>query len=88
MTLVSFVAILFVIFLGTLLAFSCYLESLNYLRANETSLLSCAEPLSAAILAVLWLNVPFGLSEWGGAVCIMTTIVLLSLGKASQATNM
>jgi drug/metabolite transporter (DMT)-like permease len=56
MTLVSFVAILFVLFFGTLPAFSYYLESLNYLKANETSLLSCAEPLSAAILAVLWLK--------------------------------
>lgn len=74
----SIMAIIFVIIFGTLLAFVCYLESLKYLKATETSLLACAEPLSAAFLAVLWLKVPFGLSEWVGAFCIMATIVILS----------
>ncbi|WP_219620982.1 DMT family transporter [Bacillus sp. V3-13] len=74
-------AILFVILFGTLIAFFCYLESLKYLQPSETSLLACAEPLSAAILAVLWLNTPFGLAEWGGAACIIITVILLSRAK-------
>lgn len=74
----SIVALLFVIVFGTIVAFYSYLESLKYLKPTETSLLACAEPLSAAILAVLWLNVMFGLSEWIGAFCIIATIVILS----------
>ncbi|RXJ04282.1 EamA family transporter [Anaerobacillus alkaliphilus] len=74
----SITAISFVIVFGTLLAFLCYLESLKYLKATEASLLACTEPLSAALLAVLWLNVPFGFSEWLGAFCIIATIVILS----------
>ncbi|PLR81938.1 DMT family transporter [Bacillus sp. V33-4] len=74
-------AILFVILFGTLIAFFCYLESLKYLQPSETSLLACAEPLSAALLAVIWLNTPFGLAEWGGAVCIIITVILLSSAK-------
>jgi drug/metabolite transporter (DMT)-like permease len=80
----SIVAILFVIIFGTLLAFICYLESLKYLNATETSLLACAEPLSAAILSVIWLQVSFGVSEWTGAFCIISTIVILSRVKEKK----
>lgn len=80
----SIVAISFVIIFGTLLAFVCYLESLKYLKATETSLLACAEPLSAAFLAVIWLKVPFGVSEWAGAFCIIATIVILSRVKEEK----
>jgi drug/metabolite transporter (DMT)-like permease len=71
-------AVLFVVLFGTLLAFYCYLESLNYIRASETSLLACAEPLSAAFLSVIWLHVPFGINQWIGTLCIISTIVILS----------
>lgn len=82
-TLSSTLAIVFVILFGTLIAFFCYLESLKHLEAAETSLLSCAEPLSAAFLAVIWLKVPFNIYEWIGAFFILTTILLLSLKRRS-----
>lgn len=81
MSLTTVLAIIFVVVFGTLLAFLCYLESLKYLEATETSLLACAEPLSAAVLSVLWLKVPFGISEWIGAFLILATIVILSRVK-------
>ena len=62
--------VLFVILFGTLIPFFLYLESLRYIRPTETSLLASAEPLTAAVAAVLWLKVPFGLPEWVGALCI------------------
>ncbi|WML44435.1 EamA family transporter [Neobacillus sp. PS3-40] len=77
----SLFAVLFVVIFGTLIAFFCYLESTKYIRASETSLLACAEPLSAAFLAVVWLHVPFGLGEWIGTLCIILTIFLLSAVK-------
>ncbi|EOR24035.1 hypothetical protein A499_09509 [Niallia nealsonii AAU1] len=80
----SILAIVFVILIGTLVAFFCYLESLKHLEAAETSLLSCAEPLSAAFLAVIWLKVPFSIYEWIGAFFILTTILLLSLKQKSS----
>lgn len=84
---ISLLAVSFVIIFGTLIAFFCYLESLKYLKATETSLLACAEPLSAALLAVLWLNVPFGITEWLGALCIITTIVILSKVKELKPSS-
>jgi len=77
----SVVAVIFVVLFGTLIAFCCYLESLKYIQPTETSVLSCVEPLSAAFLSIYWLNVPFGVPEWLGTVCIIGTIIILSRVK-------
>ncbi|RHW37444.1 EamA family transporter [Lysinibacillus yapensis] len=71
-------AFLFIVICGTVLAFYCYLESLKYLSASETSLLACAEPLSAAMTSVLFLGVSFGWFDWIGTALILFTIVLLA----------
>lgn len=71
-------AFLFVVVCGTVLAFYSYLESLKYLSASETSLLACAEPLSAALTSVLFLGVAFGWMDWLGSGFILLTIVVLS----------
>lgn len=80
----SIFAVVFVVLFGTLIAFSCYMESLKYIKPTETSILSSFEPLSAAFLSVLWLHVPFGLPEWTGIVCIITTVIILSKVKAEK----
>jgi drug/metabolite transporter (DMT)-like permease len=74
----SFTAVVFVVIFGTLLAFLFYMESMKYIKASEASLLACAEPLSAAFLAVAWLHVPFSAVEWMGALSIIATIFILS----------
>ncbi|WP_044639859.1 EamA family transporter [Risungbinella massiliensis] len=78
---------LFVILFGTLIPFLLYLESLNHIQASETSLISCAEPLSAAIVAVIWLHVPFGIMEWIGATFIMGTILILAIQKEKETST-
>jgi len=83
----SIFAVLFVVLFGTLIAFCCYLESLKYIQPTETSVLSCVEPLSAAILSIYWLHVPFGLPEWSGTVCIIGTIIILSRVKNKKITQ-
>lgn len=80
----SFWAVLFVVLCGTLIAFFCFMESMKYIQATEASLLACAEPLSAALLAVIWLKVPFTLPEWIGAIAIVTTIFILATTKSEQ----
>ncbi|WP_144548006.1 DMT family transporter [Bacillus sp. X1(2014)] len=77
----SFIAVVFVIIFGTLIAFFCFMESLKFIRASEASLLACVEPLSAAFLAVAWLQVSFGPAEWIGSFLIITTIFILSGNK-------
>lgn len=78
----SWVTILFLAFIilfGTLLAFYLYVESLRYISPTETSLIAILEPLVAVLASVLWLRVPFGLFEGIGAVCILVTVVMLSI---------
>nr|WP_263326754.1 EamA family transporter [Neobacillus sp. Marseille-Q6967] len=77
----SFLGVTFVVLFGTLIAFLCYMESLKYIKPSEASLLACMEPLSAAILAVTWLQVPFSLAEWIGAIFVIATIFILSMVK-------
>ncbi|NKQ18655.1 DMT family transporter [Brevibacillus laterosporus] len=85
----SSLAVIFIVLFGTLIAFYCYLESLKYLSASETSLLACVEPVSAAVLSVIWLHVSFGFTDWVGTLCILVTIAILSLGgnKETVKTN-
>lgn len=68
----------FVIVFGTLIAFYCYLESLNYILPTEASILGAVEPLSAAFLSVIWLKVSFRLADFVGTACIISTIIILS----------
>lgn len=83
----SIFAVIFVVLFGTLIAFHCYLESLKYIKPTETSILSSVEPLSAAFLSVLWLQVPLGISQWLGTICIIVTIIILSCAKNKAILN-
>lgn len=80
----SILAVIFVVLFGTLIAFYCYLESLKYVQPTDASILSSAEPLSAALLSVLWLKVSLGMAEWIGTICIIVTIIMLSFVKTNK----
>ena len=82
----TLLAVVFIVLFGTLFAFYGYLVAVQKIGPETTSLLACAEPLSAAVVAVLWLKVPFGLLDWLGSACIMATIFLLS-HKAPSASS-
>ncbi|UOF02673.1 DMT family transporter [Bdellovibrio reynosensis] len=73
-----------IIIFGTTVAFYSYLLSIKIIGATKASLLACAEPLSAAIIAVIWLNVTFGLFDWIGTACILATIALLTKEEAKH----
>jgi len=74
----TYLFIAFILLFGSLAAFYLYLKAIRLIGPQFTSLLSCAEPLSAAVLAVLWLGVSFGPMDWLGTVLILTTIGLLA----------
>ena len=74
-------AIVFVVIFGTLIAFYCYLESLRYIKPEEASILACVEPLSAALLSIIFLSLKFSFVEWIGTLCIIITVSILSFNK-------
>ncbi len=78
-------AVGFVVIFGTLFAYCCYLGSLNYIQPTETSILGAFEPLSAAILSVIWLKNPFGIWDFIGTACIIITTVILAYSKKDDA---
>jgi drug/metabolite transporter (DMT)-like permease len=71
--------VVFIVILGTLVPFYAYLTAVKFIGGQKASLLASAEPLSATIMAVVWLNVPFTLIDWVGSICIISTVFLLSL---------
>lgn len=80
----TYVYVGFIIFFGTLVPFYAYLTAVKLIGAQKTSLLASAEPLSATIIAVLWLQVPFTSIDWIGSLCIVSTIFLLTIAKPSR----
>jgi drug/metabolite transporter (DMT)-like permease len=74
----------FIIFFGSLLAFCSFMVSVKIIGPTNASLLSCTEPLSSTVLAVLWLKVPFGIYDWLGTSFIIMTIVLLALNEKTK----
>ena len=83
----AIVFVAFILLFGTLLAFYLSLKALQMIGSQKSSLLTCAEPLSAAVLAVWWLGVSFGAMDWLGTVLILATIVLLSREQTPQTQS-
>lgn len=71
----------FIVIFGTLIPFYAYLRAVKLIGGQKASLLASAEPLSATVMAVLWLNVPFTLIDWIGSICIISTVFLLSFKR-------
>jgi drug/metabolite transporter (DMT)-like permease len=69
----------YIIIFGSLLAFYFFLTSVTIISPQTASLLCSVEPLSAALVAVIWLDVSFGKMDWIGTLFILITIALLTL---------
>ncbi|WP_336961708.1 DMT family transporter [Chryseobacterium contaminans] len=69
----------FIVIFGTLIAFYAYLSAVQIIGGQKTSLLASMEPLSATVLAVLWLNVSYSAVDWIGSIFIISTVFLLSI---------
>lgn len=74
----------FILVMGTLAAFYLFNKALRLVGAQTTILLTCAEPLSAAVLAVWWLGVSWGPMDWLGTLLILLTIVLLAKEETQE----
>ncbi|EIO3180261.1 EamA family transporter, partial [Salmonella enterica] len=49
------------------------------------SILSCAEPLSSALLSLLLLGISFTLPDWLGTLLILSSVILISLDSRRRA---
>jgi drug/metabolite transporter (DMT)-like permease len=69
----------------TSLTFSLYLKGAQMIGGPKASVLSCAEPLSSALLSVLLLGVSFAVPDWIGTLLILSSVVLISLDSRRHA---
>lgn len=70
-----------VIFFGTVVAFSLYMEGIRCVGPKKGSLFASIEPVSATVFSVVWMKVSFGVMDLLGFACILSTIFLLVIDK-------
>ena len=64
----------YIIIFGTMAAYLCYLQSVKFIPAATTGMLSAFEPLTANIVSVLWLKEMLGGFQTLGAILILMTV--------------
>ncbi|MFD1770957.1 DMT family transporter [Sphingobacterium suaedae] len=79
----TYAALGYIILLGTLIPFYCYLKAVQMIGGEKASLLASAEPLSAMVIGVFWLQIVFTGLDYLGSLCIVSTIFILSYSSKS-----
>jgi len=70
-----------VVLVGTVIAFTAYMEGVRCVGPKKGSLYASVEPVSATVFSVAWMHAAFGLMDFLGFICIVSTIFLLALDK-------
>ena len=70
---------------GTALTFSIYLKGAQLIGGPKASILSCAEPLSSALLSLALLGVTFTFPDWLGTLLIVSSVALISMDSRRKA---
>ena len=71
-------AFFYLVVIGTSLTFSLYLNGAQKIGGAKASILSCAEPLSSALLSLLLLGITFTLPDWLGTLLILSSVILIA----------
>lgn len=70
-----------IVLVGTIIAFSCYLEGVRLVGPKKGSLYASVEPVSATVFSVIWMHASFGWMDFLGFICILATVFLLAMDK-------
>lgn len=74
----GWLAVCGVVLVGTVLAYTLYLQGVGDVGAVRASMLACDEPVSATVISMLWLKTAFQMIDLLGFACIVTTVFLLA----------
>lgn len=77
--------LLVIVFVGTFAAFGLNIRGIALIGGMPASMLGAAEPVSATVLAALWLGTVFSWADWVGLVLMIATIMLVAWGQNSKA---
>ena len=75
----SIAAFTFIVTIGTVLSFWCYLSSVKYLSAVLVSLIGCMEPVTAYILSIMFYGKSVGLYELLGILFVFANVMIISV---------
>lgn len=78
------VAFLAIVVMGTILPFCFYLSALTKIGAVYTGLMTSVEPVTATILAAVFLDTAFEMIDVVGFVLVLSTGFILNLGRAKE----
>lgn len=67
-----------IVLVGTLGAFTLFLQGISMVGPVTAALLACLEPLTAAFLSAVWLGSVFTIAELIGFACVLATVFLLN----------
>ena len=73
-----------IIFLGSMTAFTLYMQGVKLIGPARASLYACVEPIAATLLSALWLKVPFQPVDFLGFAMIIATILILGYGDLKK----
>lgn len=76
--------LIYMVLFGTLFGFILYLGSLRYIHSVEAGILSCVEPLIAALSSYFLLNRSFGIYELLGGILILCTVCLITFSQHNK----
>ena len=69
----------FIVIFGTIIAYSVYLASLQFISPTAATLLDAFEPLGATVVSVVFLHMHMGFSEILGGVIIILTVAMMAM---------
>ncbi|MCD7736921.1 MAG: DMT family transporter [Lachnospiraceae bacterium] len=79
------VAVLAIIFFGTMAGFSLYLHSVSLIGPVQAGLFASIEPVSSTIFSVIWMNASFLPVDLAGFALITATVFVLALPEKTGA---
>lgn len=72
-----------IVIIGTLLAFSLYLQGVADIGPMKASMLGCVEPVAATLISALWLKTKFAGIDLLGFILIIGGVLLVSMRSTS-----
>ena len=72
-----------IVLIGTVGAFTLFIEGINKIGAVRATLIGCLEPVSATVISAIWLKSTFSITDILGFVCIIATVLIFNINKRS-----
>ena len=77
-------AVAAIILLGSIAGFTLYMLSVKYIGATKASIFASVEPVTAEVLAVVWLGSPIYAADIAAFVMIVSTVFILAIGERKK----